>query len=109
MTDEAAKTGALAEWNRLLADARTTLTETAAATAGRDPAGLLTLAGWIATGAEEMSDCAAIAIARAYGTEVAEIGAADLRIALEELLYDELWEMLRSGGWLEEPDWKFPR
>jgi len=104
MTDEGADTEALAKWNRLRADARTTLTEAAAATAGRDPAGLLTLAAWIAAGVEEMSDCAAIAIARAYGTEVEEVGAADLRIALEELLYDELWEMLRSGGWLEEPD-----
>jgi hypothetical protein len=106
MTDDGAdtKAEALAEWNRLLAEARTTLTETAAATAGRDPAGLLTLAAWIATGTEEMSDCAAITIARAYGTEVEEIEAADLRTALEELLYDELWEMLRSSGWLEEPE-----
>jgi hypothetical protein len=104
MTDEGADTEALAEWNRLRAEARTTLTETAAATSGCDPVGLLTLAAWIATGAEEMSDCAAITIARAYGTDVEEVGAADLRTALGELLYDELWEMLRSGGWLEEAD-----
>jgi hypothetical protein len=104
MTDEATDTEALAEWNRLRAEARTTLTETAAAAAGRDPAGLLTLAAWIATGTEEMSDCAAVAVARAYRVDVEEVGAADLRIALAELLDHELWEMLRAGGWLEGPD-----
>src|SRR3954451_6195268 len=94
---------ALRAWTRIVWDARQTLEEAAAASGGRDPAGLLLLAAWMSAYAEDIPDNQAIEIGRALELDLEGVEREGIRLVLVEIVYDELFVMLRGGGWLDTP------
>ena len=82
--------------------AREYLLGVAAETEGRNPAGLLFLAHIVAVGQAQRETRRSLLPSGLTGAETRLEEAVDAA-ALAEALYDDLFDMLRSGGWLDCP------
>lgn len=92
-------------WRQLLEEAQDAVREAAHASGGRDPEGLLLLAEWLAGGVSDLDETNSRAMADAFGMDSEEVELEGVNLVLEEATYDRLFGILRSGGWLESPNW----
>lgn len=89
-------------WEALVADSRQTVRETLEEINpdAVDIEGLLLLVEWLAGAAEDLSDEEAAGLRRVYDLPP-DVEPEAIRLVLREVLYDDLWGILRTGGWLE--------